>query len=180
MLELRRMGTIAWLGRCWSPESNGFGLRLNESGRSRLIAYEPVDLAAQGRLNALDGDVGKFRPGEAGVAAEMENYLNGRLAKAPAGTSADYIVKTGDFAGARLDLKLTPDSFAKAEKINAYFNQTFPAFSESFAEKLAKPNGIDLMPFDTRFLTPKNAQKLFEFVKKLPLSSQQKIIYLVR
>lgn len=144
-----------------------------------MIARDPVDLAAQRRLNTLDGDVGKFRPGEAGVAAEIENYLGGKLLRAPAGTSADFIVGSGDFAGARMDLKLTPDTFAAANKLNTYFDQTFPKFSESFASKLADPAGVDLMPFDTRFLTQKNAQKLFDFVKTLPLSSQQKVIYLV-
>jgi filamentous hemagglutinin len=58
-------------------------LRLNDVGPTRLIARDPVELAAQRRLNALDGDVGKFGPGEAGVAAEMENYLGGRLGRAP-------------------------------------------------------------------------------------------------
>ena len=155
------------------------GFRLNESGPTTLVARDPVSLAAQQRLNALDGDVGKFRPGEAGVAAEMENYLGGTLARAPAGTSADFVVESGDFAGARMDVKLTPDTFEKANKLNTYFDQTFPKFSESFAGKLADPNGVDLMPFDTRFLTPGNSQKLFDFVGTLPLSSQQKVIYLV-
>uniref|UniRef100_UPI001BB1B201 hypothetical protein n=1 Tax=Chitinivorax sp. B TaxID=2502235 RepID=UPI001BB1B201 len=156
------------------------GIGLNGSGPTALIARDPVSLAAQRRLNALDGDVGKFRPGEAGVAAEMENYLGGSLVRAPAGTSADFIVDSGPFAGARMDLKLTPDSFAKAEMLNTHFDKTFPKFSESFANKLAKPDGVDLMPFDTRFLTTANSQKLFDFVDTLPLSSQQKIIYLVR
>ncbi len=155
------------------------GFRLNESGPTRLVARDPVDLDAQRRLNELDGDVGSFRPGEAGVAAEMERYLGGTLVRAPAGTGADYVVQSGAFAGARMDLKFAPDTFEKADKINIYFDQTFPKFSESFAEKLANPDGVDLMPFDTRFLTPSNAQKLFDFVDTLPLSSQRKVIYLV-
>ena len=156
----------------------GLGLRLNDVGPTRLGARDLVELAAQRRLNALDGDVGKFRPGEAGVAAEMETYLGGRLGRAPAGTSADFIVESGPFAGARMDLKLTPDTFATANKLNTYFDKTFPKFSESFAAKLARPDGVDLMPFDTAFLTPSNSQRLFDFVDTLPLSSQRKIIYL--
>jgi hypothetical protein len=156
------------------------GVSLNRRGPTTLVARDPVELAAHERLNALDGDVGKFRPGEAGVAAEMENYLGGKLTRAPAGTSADFIVETGPFAGARMDLKLTPDTVAQADKINAHFEKTFPKFSESMAGKLAKPDGVDLMPIDTRVLTPSNSQKLFDFVEKLPLSSQQKIIYLVQ
>jgi hypothetical protein len=158
--------------------AEGLGLRLNDSGPTRLVARDPVELAAQRRLNELDGDAGKFRTGEAGVAAEMENYLGGRLVRAPAGTSADFIVESGPFARARMDLKLTPDTFASANKLNTYFDKTFPKFSESFAAKLAKPDGVDLMPFDTRFLTPSNSQKLFDFVETLPQSSQRKIIYL--
>lgn len=170
-----RIGSV---GRVANSAGVADGLRLSGTGPTRLIARDPVELAAQRRLNALDGDVGKFRPGEAGVAAEMENYLGGTLRRAPAGTSADFIVETGPFAGARMDLKLTPDTFAQAGKLNSYFDKTFPKFSESFAAKLAKPDGVDLMPFDTRFLTPSNSQKLFDFVDTLPLSSQQKIIYL--
>ena len=181
--DAQQMATLsadaASAGSTGAVDGAGLGFRLNESGPTPLVARDPVDLAAQRRLNALDGDVGKFRPGEAGVAAEMENYLGGTLARAPAGTSADFVVESGDFAGARMDLKLTPDTFEKADKLNTYFDKTFPKFSESFAGKLADPNGVDLMPFDTRFLTPGNAQKLFDFVGTLPLSSQQKVIYLV-
>jgi YD repeat-containing protein len=166
------------LGSTGTVDGAGLGLRLNDSGPTRLVALDPVELAAQRRLNALDGDVGKYRPGEAGAAAELENYLGGRLGRAPAGTSADFIVESGPFAGARMDLKLTPDTFAAADKLNTYFDKTFPKFSESFATKLARSDGVDLMPFDTRFLTPANSQKLFDFVDSLPLSSQRKIIYL--
>jgi hypothetical protein len=77
-----------------------------------------------------------------------------------------------------MDLKLTPDTFAAANKLNTYFDKTFPKFSESFAAKLARPDGVYLMPFDTRLLTPPNSQRLFDFVDTLPLSSQRKIIYL--
>ena len=60
-----------------------------------------------------------------------------------------------------------------------YFDKTFPKFSQSFADKLAAPNGVDMMPFDTRFLTPTNRGTLFDFVNNLPVSSQKKVIYLV-
>jgi hypothetical protein len=112
------------------------------------------------------------------AAAEMERYLGGALERAPGGTSADYVVKSGDFSGARIDFKLTPDTFAQAVKINTYFDKTFPKFSQSFADKLANPMGVDMMPFDTRFLTLENKKKLFDFVNTLPNNSQQKVICL--
>lgn len=152
---------------------------MNPSGPTILVARDPVDIAAQQRLNVIDEDRAAYAPGEAGAAAEMENYFGGTLERAPSGTSADYVVTSGDFSGARIDFKLTPDSFDQADKINMYFDKTFPKFSQSFAGKLAAPNGVDMMPFDTRFLTPTNRQTLFDFVNNLPVSSQQKVIYLV-
>jgi hypothetical protein len=157
----------------------GAGFRMNPSGPTRLVARDPVEIAAQRRLNVIDGDRGAYAPGEAGAAAEMENYLRGTLERAPSGTSADYVVTSGNYSGARIDFKLTPDSFAQASKINTYFDKTFPKFSQSISDKLSATNGVDIMPFDTRFLTPNNRQMLFDFVDGLPLSSQKKIIYLV-
>lgn len=166
---------LRWIGKA-DNATDALNFRLNPSGPTSLVARDPVVLTAQRRLNSIDGDVQKFRPGEAGVAAEMENYLRGTLDRAAAGTSADFIVKSGPFTGIRMDLKLTPDSFAQANKPNTHFDNTFPKFSESFSNKLAKSDGVDLMPFDTRFLTPENSQKLFDFIQTLPLGSQKKII----
>lgn len=109
------------------------------------------------------------------MAAEMENYLRGTLDRTAADTSADFIVNSGPFTGIRMDLMLTPDSFAQANKLNTHFDKTFPKFSEYFSNKLAKSDGVDLMPFDTRFLTPENSQKLFDFIQILPLGSQKKL-----
>ncbi|QBE65065.1 hypothetical protein [Pseudoduganella lutea] len=64
----------------------------------------------------IDLDRNTFAPDEAGAAAEMEHYLGGMLKRTPAGTSADYVVESGNFAGIRIDFKLTPDTFAQAEK----------------------------------------------------------------
>ncbi|WP_343821154.1 LysM peptidoglycan-binding domain-containing protein [Dyella marensis] len=169
--------TIADAGNAEAIGRTGF--QMNPSGPTTLFARDPVDIAAQQRLNVIDGDRAAYAPGEAGAAAEMENYLGGTLERAPSGTSADYLVTSGDFSGARIDFKLTPDSFAQADKINMYFDKTFPKFSQSFADKLAAPNGVDMMPFDTRFLTPTNRGTLFDFVNNLPVSSQKKVIYLV-
>lgn len=166
-----------------APGANGVeglpsALRMNGEGPTTIIARDPVNIAAQRRLNGIDLDRNAFAPGEAGAAAEMENYLGGTLKRAPGGTSADYVVESGNFSGARIDFKLTPDTFEQAAKINTYFDKTFPKFSQSFADKLANPMGVDLMPFDTRFLTPANQGKLFDFINTLPKSSQQKVIYL--
>ena len=151
---------------------------MRDGGPTTIIARDPVSIAGQRRLNEIDLDRNAFAPGEAGAAAEMENYLGGTLQRAPGGTSADFIVESGPFTGARIDFKLTPDAVAQAGKINQFFDKTFPKFSPSIADKLAKPNGVDLMPFDTRFLTEANKKTLFDFVETLPKSSQQKIIYL--
>jgi uncharacterized Zn-binding protein involved in type VI secretion len=147
-------------------------------GPTTIAARDPVNLAAQRRLNSIDPDRNTHAPGEAGAAAEMEHYLGGTLERAQGGTSADYVVKSGEFAGARIDFKLTPDTFEQATKINTYFDKSFPKFSKSIADKLAKPSGVDMMPFDTRFLSPANKQKLFDFINTLPKTSQQKVIYL--
>jgi CdiA C-terminal tRNase domain len=152
--------------------------RMNEVGPTSITARDPVSLAAQRRLNGIDQDRNTLAPGEAGAAAEMENYLGGTLERAPGGTSADYVVQSGEYAGARIDFKLTPDTFEQAAKINTYFDKTFPKFSQSIADKLAKPDGVDMMPFDTRFLSAANKQKLFDFISTLPKSSQKKVIFL--
>jgi filamentous hemagglutinin len=154
------------------------GFKQNSDGPTTITARDPVNVAAQRRLNSIDPDRNTHAPGEAGAAAEMEHYLGGTLERAEGGTSADYVVKSGEFAGARIDFKLTPDTFEQASKINTYFDKSFPKFSKSIADKLAKPDGVDMMPFDTRFLSPANKQKLFDFIDTLPKSSQQKVIYL--
>ncbi|HEX8615133.1 MAG TPA: hemagglutinin repeat-containing protein [Telluria sp.] len=149
-----------------------------DDGPTTIKARDPVSLAAQRRLNEIDLDRKAFAPGEAGAAAEMENYLVGTLQRAPGGTSADFIVESGHFAGTRIDFKLTPNTVLQAEKINQFFDKTFPKFSVSIAEKLAKANGVDMMPFDTRFLNEANRKTLLDFVSSLPKSSQKKVIYL--
>jgi filamentous hemagglutinin len=154
------------------------GLVLYDSGPTTIVARNPVDLAAQHRLNQLDPDRGQFAPGEAGAAAEMEHYLGGTLVRAEGGSGADYVVTSGTFANSSIDFKLTPNSFSQADKINTYFDKTFPSFSETFSGKLADPAGPNLMVFDTRFSNPTNSQKLFDFVGNLPASSQSKVIYL--
>jgi len=62
---------LRWIGKS-DNATDALNFRLNPSGPTSLVARDPVVLTAQRRLNSIDGDVQKFRPGEAGVAAEMK------------------------------------------------------------------------------------------------------------
>ena len=152
---------------------------LNEFGPTQIVARDAVDLAAQRRLNKLDGDIGNSRPGEAVVAAEMKITLVQDFPGLQAAQMQISSLNQENVLALAWIVKLTPDSLAVANKLNAHIDKTSPKFFDSVANKLAHADGVEMMPFDTRILTTENAKKLFDFIETLPISSQGKVIYLV-
>jgi hypothetical protein len=143
------------------------------SGPRVVVARGPVDLKEFNRLNVPDPAAGKFRPGEAGAAAEMQGPLGGTLNRAPPGTSADFDVTTGQHAGKSVDFMLTPDNFSQAAKVNQFFEKNLKGFEATLRIHLEK---ADVVPIDTRFLTPRNNQLLMDVVSRVPPQQQVKII----
>jgi filamentous hemagglutinin len=151
----------------------GESVAANSAGPQVIVGREAVNLAEFKRLNVLDADVARLRPGEAGAAAELQSYLGGSLKRSPAGTSGDFVFSSGPNAGKTVDFMLTPDSFKQAAKINQFFEKNMSGFSKQLDLHLQK---ADLVPMDTRFLTERNNQLLSDLVKNLPSAQQQKII----
>lgn len=121
----------------------------------------------------MDADVGRARPGEAGAAAELQNYLGGTLERAAPGTPGDFVFTSGPNAGNTVDFMLTPDTFDQAAKINQFFEKNASGFSNTLDMHL---NKADFVPMDTRFLTKPNQQILDNIINKLPQEQQNKII----
>lgn len=146
---------------------------ISPRGPMTIIARDAVDLAEFRRLNTIDPAVGRIRPGEAGLATELQRYLGVSLERAPMGTAGDFVVGAGPRAGTSLDLMLTPDTFKQAASINRYFEKNLQGFSRTLDMHLGK---ADLVPIDTRFLTLGNQDLLLDMVNRQPLQLQQKII----
>jgi len=93
-----------------------------------IVGRDAVNLGEFKRLNVIDSDVGRMRPGEAGAAAELQNYLKGNLERAAPGTPGDFVFTSGANAGKTVDLMLIPDSVAQAGKINNFFGKNTSGF----------------------------------------------------
>nr|WP_240954451.1 hypothetical protein [Solimonas marina] len=144
-------------------------------GPTTIYARDAVDLGDFSRLNVPDPAIGKLRPGEAGAAAELENYLGGTLQRAPGESGVDFIFdsNSGVNSGKSVDFLLTPDSAARANGINQYFSQNLEGFNSTLLDHV---NGADIVPIDTRFLTPENVNLLKGSIGNLPPELQAKII----
>jgi filamentous hemagglutinin len=132
-----------------------------------------VNLAEFKRLNVLDDAVARLRPGEAGAAAELQNYLGGSLQRVGSGTAGDFKFVSGASSGKKVDFMLTPDSFAQAMKINQNFEMNFARTATQIQSHVGK---VELVPIDTRFLSERNAKLLTDYVDSLPKGQQSKII----
>jgi RHS repeat-associated protein len=138
-----------------------------------IIARDAVNLEEFKRLNVIDSDVGRIRPGEAGAAAELQNYLTGKLKRSGPGTPGDFVFTSGPHAGKTVDFMLTPDSAVQAEKINKFFAKNTSGFSSQLGLHL---NKADFVPMDARFLTNANQDILIDIISKQPQYLQNKII----
>ncbi|WBS01542.1 hypothetical protein OU994_25210 [Pseudoduganella sp. SL102] len=145
------------------------------NGPQMIAARDAVNLGEFKRLNMIDPAVGRIRPGEAGAAAELQNYMKGNLERALPGTPGDFIFTSGPNAGKTVDFMLTPDSMAQAGKINNFFAKNTARFSEQLGLHL---NKADIVPLDMRFLTPHNQGLLMDIISKQPPELQSKIIIL--
>jgi len=135
-----------------------------------------VSLSDFNRLNGIDVAVGKFRPGEASAAAELQNFLGGQLARAPEGVSADFIITSGAHEGKTVDFMLTPDSVEQAARINENIfakKKNIKVFTGQLTDHLLK---ADFVPMDTRFLNGKNINTLMDIISKQPSNLHSKII----
>lgn len=103
----------------------------------------------------------------------MQNYLGGRLSRAPEGTWGDFVIESGPNAGKTVDFMLTPDNSKQASKINQFFEKNLKGFTEQLHAHVDK---ADIVPMDTRFLSAQNNQLLLDVVRKLSPEQQAKIL----
>lgn len=157
-------------------DSSGAAAETSRAPGPRIVnSTGAVDLNEFERLNVVDPDVGRMRPGEAGAATELQHYFGGKLGRSPEGVSGDFVVLSGPQSGKTVDLMLTPDTALQADRINQFFERNLSGFASTLELHLQK---ADFVPMDTRFLTEHNRQLLEGLVSSLPAEQQDKIIFI--
>ena len=171
---------IGWL---LEDGAQGFGWRLlteeegsiGPRGPWNINANDPVDLEAFQRLNTLDSATGQLRPGEAGVAAELENYTGSTMQRAGAASGPDFEFTSGPYNGQTVDMMYTPSTVEQANNLNQYFNQNLPALEENLTSHASK---ADLVAIDMRVLSSQNQASMMNAINSLPSALQSKFILL--
>nr|WP_245201745.1 hemagglutinin repeat-containing protein [Sphingomonas trueperi] len=146
---------------------------LDETGPTVLRPRDIVEFDEFNRLNVIDPATGKPKPGEASAAVELQKLLGGRLERLEGSSGADFKFVSGPKSGESVDFMLTPSSLKEAAGVNQFFEKNAERFAWQLSEHLDK---ADIVPIDTRFLTEKNKEILFEIIRKQPVDKQGKII----
>ena len=157
--------------RLLTEEEGSIGPR----GPWNINANDPVDLEAFQRLNTLDSATGQLRPGEAGVAAELENYTGSTMQRAGAASGPDFEFTSGPYNGQTVDMMYTPSTVEQANNLNQYFNQNLPALEENLTSHASK---ADLVAIDMRVLSSQNQASMMNAINSLPSALQSKFILL--
>jgi filamentous hemagglutinin len=157
--------------RLLTEEEGSIGPR----GPWNIHANDPVDLEAFQRLNTLDSATGQLRPGEAGVAAELENYTGSTMQRAGAASGPDFEFTSGPYNGQTVDMMYTPSTVEQANNLNQYFNQNLPALEENLTSHASK---ADLVAIDMRVLSSQNQASMMNAINSLPSALQSKFILL--
>jgi CdiA C-terminal tRNase domain len=157
-----------------AAEVNTNRINVEANGVRTVEAREPVDLNGFDRLNQIDTNVNRLRPGEAGAATELENYLGETLERItnPA-MRGDFVITTGEDAGKTVDFMLTPGSAREAEKINEFFVKNADGFMSDLTDHV---NKADIVCLDMRFLTQENQSILLDMVNRLTPEQRAQII----
>jgi hypothetical protein len=143
-------------------------------GVTNIIARDAVNLDEFNRLNVMDAGKGKFAPGEAGAAAELQNYLGGNLERINLPNSnADFVFTSGAHEGKTVDFMFTPNDLVSANKTNQFFEKNLLRNETTLNLHLDK---ADLIPLDFRFLTEKNQNFFMDVIQRQSLERQSKIV----
>lgn len=142
-------------------------------GPQVFVSVDAVDLSEFNRLNVIDADVGRLRPGEAGAAVELQRYLGGKLARITAGMRGDFVVASGVHAGKTIDFMLTSNNLRRVEKINQFFLRNALGFAHQLDFHLSK---ADIVAIDTRSLAELNQTLLMCMIGMRARNLQSKII----
>lgn len=132
-----------------------------------------VELDEFSRLNVLDPAIGKLRPGEASAAVELQQVFGGQLERLAGPSGADFKFVSGPQAGKSVDFLLTPSTLKEAAGINQFFVKNADRFSVQLGEHLGK---ADIVPIDSRFLTPQNQKVLMDIVGRQSAANQSRVI----
>jgi len=127
-----------------------------------------TNLTAWKRLNIKDPASGKFHPGEASAAAQLESLMGGTLDRAPSvssGKSPDFHFVGGPYLGKSIDLMYTLDDFTSFAMtgMNQTFTKKQSAKVLNIIQHLKK---ADYVVMDTRYLTSSNVEQLISYINK--------------
>ncbi|MFT3728247.1 MAG: LysM peptidoglycan-binding domain-containing protein [Terricaulis sp.] len=128
-----------------------------------------VNLERLGELRAL---APRASPGELAAAVELQGRLGGRLTGG-ATSELDFVFTSGPYRGKTVDFMLTPSTTAEEGRINQHFEQNADIFESQLTRHLGK---ADLVPIDTRFLTPANRGLLDGMIGRLHPEEQRRVI----
>jgi RHS repeat-associated protein len=142
--------------------------------RARLAQFaaeaDPKDFQ---RLNQVDPDTARLRPGEARAAARGEIEL-GTMTRAEPGRG-DFVITDGPNAGKTVDFKITPDDAAEAARINQYFQVNWPDFRNKLLEALNSPTK-DVIAIGINSLDVNNQAMMHGLINSLPQNFVSKIV----
>ena len=128
------------------------------------------------RLNRIDFATKQLRPGEANAAVQVEQLLGNQLVR-NGGEGADFIFSTGPKAGESLDMlfAIRGGNIRSINAFNSNFASNFNRTCESIIDHLIRYDNVAL---DMRDLTAANRRMVENFLKTLPTSLTQKIIFI--
>ncbi|MCA3697040.1 LysM peptidoglycan-binding domain-containing protein, partial [Aquidulcibacter sp.] len=132
-----------------------------------------VELDEFRRLNVLDPAIAKLRPGEASAAVELQQVFRGRLERLTVNNGADFVFVSGPQAGKTVDFLLTPSTIKEAIAINKFFVKNADRFSTQLGAHLSK---ADIVPIDSRFLTPQNQRVLMDIVGRQVAANRSRVV----
>lgn len=120
-----------------------------------------------------------MNPAEAVTAAQLEEFL-GKMERAPAGASYDYITSSGQ----KIDIMYSTKNLTQKEidGLNKFYenNMTQPLTEGSLPpgqqQILDHINKADVVPVDFRVLTSENQKVFTYFIKNLSQNQKSKIL----
>jgi hypothetical protein len=132
-----------------------------------------ADPAAFDRLNQIDADTGRLRPGEARAAARGEIEL-GRMRRSEPGRG-DFVIADGPNSEKTVDFKITPVDLREAERINQFFERTWPQFRADLVKALKNPSK-DIIAIGINSLDRDNQAMMHSLINSLDQSLVSKIL----
>ena len=151
-------------------------VRYNKDGTLKVSINKPLNQKSVDRLNIIDVDVGKIKPGEARSAAALELEIGTMRRAGAVDRPGDFVVVYGPNKGKTVDFLFTPDNQYQKSKFNQYFDNNWETNKRTIDDHISKS---DIVPMDMRNITSlKHRQKVENYVKTKSLLEQSKIVFM--